>query len=274
MSLSEDIPLKKCTKCEIEKPLNQFHKSTNSKKSSYHCKSCISIRDKERYARCREEVITWTKQMYSGDELDFQLSLVATLNQAEIRALRSKLNKILDTKPKFDVVQYKKEYYLKNKEDINLKGKAYYEANKDKYLEWSRKWRQANPEKARMRVVEWGRTNFLQRKITGAKVRAKKAGIPFDLKKEDLVVPDFCPILGIPLFLSDTGSKCANSPSLDRIIQEKGYVKDNVQIISDKANTMKNDANPVELLLFAWWVLNTFDPDVYLKGETIEETLL
>ena len=84
MSYNENIPLKKCTKCEIEKPLDQFHKSTNSKKSSYHCKSCISIRDKERYVRCREEVITWTKQMYEGEELDFQLSLVASLNKAEI----------------------------------------------------------------------------------------------------------------------------------------------------------------------------------------------
>jgi uncharacterized protein YhaN len=26
LSLSEDTLLKKCTKCEIEKPLNQFHK--------------------------------------------------------------------------------------------------------------------------------------------------------------------------------------------------------------------------------------------------------
>lgn len=269
MNSDEDIPLKKCTKCEIEKPLDQFHKSSNSKKSSYHCKSCIVIRDKERYVRCREEVNTWTKQMYTGEELDFQLTLVASLNKAEISALRSKLNKIFG-KPKFDEVQYRKEYYLKNKDEINAKGRVYYEENKDKYLEWSRQWREANPEKSRKAKVEWGRTNFLQRKITGAKVRAKKAGLPFDLKKEDVVVPEFCPVLGIPLFLSDTGSKCANSPSLDRIIQEDGYVKANVQIISDKANTMKNDASPIELLLFACWVLNTFDPEIYLKGESIE----
>ena len=37
------------------------------------------------------------------------------------------------------------------------------------------------------------------------------------------------------------------SPSLDRIIPEKGYVKGNIIVVSLKANTMKNNATIEEI---------------------------
>jgi len=74
-----------------------------------------------------------------------------------------------------------------------------------------------------------------------AKQRAIDKGLPFNLKKEDISVPEFCPVLGIRL-TPNIGGKTGtdNSPSLDRIIPELGYIKGNVMVISKKANTIKS----------------------------------
>jgi hypothetical protein len=74
--------------------------------------------------------------------------------------------------------------------------------------------------------------------------------LPFDLSVEDLVVPEVCPILGMKLLWSD-GPRKENSPSLDRSIPELGYVKENVHIISWRANRIKNNATPEELIAIA-----------------------
>lgn len=91
------------------------------------------------------------------------------------------------------------------------------------------------------------------------KHRALKSGITFNLEPEDIVIPDVCPVLGIPLHRNVGGkSSSDNSPSIDRVIPELGYTKGNIQVISQKANRMKNDALPDELRKFAEWVRNTF----------------
>lgn len=89
------------------------------------------------------------------------------------------------------------------------------------------------------------------RMYSGAKQRAKKNNLEFGLKSyKDLPpTPSFCPILGIPIFVKE-GSKNGgsdNSPSLDRIDNTKGYVKNNIHIISRKANQMKSNANFEEI---------------------------
>ena len=84
------------------------------------------------------------------------------------------------------------------------------------------------------------------RMVATAKYRAKKYGLPFSLTKHDFVIPDVCPLLGIPI--NKVGSKRTdNSPSLDKIDPAKGYTTGNVWVISDKANRMKQNMS-VELL--------------------------
>ena len=80
----------------------------------------------------------------------------------------------------------------------------------------------------------------------GAKTRAKKLGLDFNLTYEDIVIPEFCPILGTKLERGE-GKPTPNSPTLDRIIPSLGYVKGNVRVISHRANTIKNDATIEEL---------------------------
>lgn len=99
------------------------------------------------------------------------------------------------------------------------------------------------------------KTKIARGLLSDAKYRAKKYDIELDIELVDIIVPDNCPILGIPLFCNRKHSG-PNSPSIDRIDSSKGYIKNNIQVISHKANTMKSDATPKELLDFAIWVTN------------------
>jgi hypothetical protein len=90
------------------------------------------------------------------------------------------------------------------------------------------------------------------RLLSLTKYRAQKRAIPFDLSIEDIVVPDFCPVLGLPLYRNTGGrAQGPNSPSVDRIDPAKGYVKGNVRVISSRANAIKSNATPEELLRVA-----------------------
>jgi hypothetical protein len=79
-----------------------------------------------------------------------------------------------------------------------------------------------------------------------AKRRARLANVAFRLEPSDIVIPETCPVLGIKLERNKFKSSAA-SPSLDRIIPERGYIKGNVQVISHKANTIKNNSIVEEL---------------------------
>lgn len=85
----------------------------------------------------------------------------------------------------------------------------------------------------------------------GARLRAKARVLEFDLTLEDIVVPEVCPILGISLFREKVRGreKTSNSPSLDRKDPTKGYIKDNVWVISWRANRIKSNATLDELKL-------------------------
>jgi hypothetical protein len=116
----------------------------------------------------------------------------------------------------------------------------------ERMLEYSRAYRERNPEKGIFRA---------------ARDRARKRGLEFSIDLEDVIIPDTCPILNIPL-ISRAGHGVQggklDSPSLDRIDNSKGYIKGNVQVISHMANSMKFTATPKELKMFAEWITKTY----------------
>jgi len=72
-----------------------------------------------------------------------------------------------------------------------------------------------------------------------AKVRAKKKKLEFSIQEKDIFIPALCPVFKIPMKV----------PSLDRKDSSKGYTKDNIQVISNRANVLKNNATIEELEL-------------------------
>lgn len=79
-----------------------------------------------------------------------------------------------------------------------------------------------------------------------AKQRATKRGLDFDLEYTDVVIPATCPVLGIPIYDSK-GQATDHSPTLDRVDNTRGYTKDNICVISKRANTIKSNATIQEL---------------------------
>jgi hypothetical protein len=107
-------------------------------------------------------------------------------------------------------------------------------------------------EKIKTRNIKRNRTNLGRRSrmLSDARGRAARKGLEFNIELEDILVPSTCPYLGI-LLVTDNPCKRDDSPTLDRVVPSLGYVKGNVEVISERANRIKNDATPEELLLIA-----------------------
>lgn len=86
-----------------------------------------------------------------------------------------------------------------------------------------------------------------------AKARAKKFGIVFAINPEDIIIPTICPVFNTPF---EYGTDYA--ASLDRVDPSKGYIKDNIQVLSLKANAMKRNASEEDLRKFAQWALSQY----------------
>lgn len=88
--------------------------------------------------------------------------------------------------------------------------------------------------------------------VSGARARAARKGLAFDLTVEDVqsIWPsdNCCPVLGTP-FKRALGSQGSSptSPTLDRICPEKGYVRGNLIVVSALANRIRNDASVQEI---------------------------
>lgn len=149
----------------------------------------------------------------------------------------------LSAKRKGNRTEEHRSYYERNKEYFKLKAKEWQKNNPDKYKEVQRKSKQSNPAKSL---------------FNKAKARCKKSGLEFSISLEDIIIPEYCPLLKVKLDSFGHKDYC---PSLDRIDNNKGYTKDNIWVISFKANRMKNTATKAELLMFAVSIL-TMDRDI------------
>lgn len=122
----------------------------------------------------------------------------------------------------------------------------------------NRQWRRDNPDKFHKYSIAYANRYLDRRLWSVAKQRAKRRGIDFSITYADIIVPEFCPVLGIKLVsgVGKSGRPGGNkdSPSLDRIDPSLGYIPGNVRVISHLANSMKGSATKEQLLRFSEWV--------------------
>jgi hypothetical protein len=137
--------------------------------------------------------------------------------------------------------------------------------NREQKRKWAFDKYKKNSSVAAKRVLDWTKENSLKNPVkhkcsqmySSSRKRAKILNISHDINSTYLIsiAPQVCPILNIKLdYLSKEKSK--NSPSLDRINPDVGYIVGNVHIISYLANLMKSNATTQELISFGKWCLS------------------
>ena len=144
-----------------------------------------------------------------------------------------------------------------------MPSKEEYWRNPEKYIALSKKWREDNPEKDKDRKWKYYQehkeeykkryeSNIIYSKIYGAKDRAKKNNLPFNITEQDIKdvwpIDNKCPALDIKFIIGGRDTMNYDSPSLDRIIPSKGYVKGNIQIFSALANNIMSNATPEQVI--------------------------
>lgn len=104
----------------------------------------------------------------------------------------------------------------------------------------------------------WHTKNPVESMFYRAKSRAKRSGAPFDLRIEDIAAvwpaDNRCPVLGLPFETQSGSGGGAQSPTLDKIIPSLGYMRGNIAVISNRANGIKSDATPDEVLAVGRWM--------------------
>ena len=157
-----------------------------------------------------------------------------------------------------DRKQYYRDYNAKRKQKMS----EYDKNRRDVKREYLRIDSLANPEKYKA----YRQKNYAKNKdnwtpqtteysmFKAAKQRAKKKGLEFNLEPSDVVIPEYCPVF--PWIKLEVGEKTVHkgSPTIDRVDNNKGYVKGNIAVISYYANSIKQNATAEELRMLANWM--------------------
>ena len=143
--------------------------------------------------------------------------------------------------------KYKKNYHetYSKRDDVKERRRKKYQENVEAERLKNRNRRNNNPEHYKELSRKSYRKNIRSVLLTQSRQRAKRYGYEHNITVEDIIIPEYCPILGIPIFISE--KQCSwNSPSLDRIDNNKGYIKNNVMVMSFRANTLKSNGTAEE----------------------------
>lgn len=138
---------KKCSKCQIIKPLNKFYKD-KFRKDGYtcQCKKCRSEYFREYHRNNIGKFKKWSKEYYQ-------------INCKEI-------------------LKDKNEYYRNNLEKVKKYRKKYYKNDSENQLKRVREYRKNNPEKVKEAIKKWNKNNPERVKEIRRKASSKRDLIP------------------------------------------------------------------------------------------------
>ena len=114
-----------------------------------------------------------------------------------------------------------------------------------------------------------GELGYLMSEVTRKMIqRAKNRNLyKVDIERHDIYAvwpsDNCCSIMGTPFTI---GGDLDTSPSLDRIDPTGNYVPENIQIISNLANRMKNNASDEQLLKFSHYYIEYYRK-WYIEGK-------
>lgn len=128
-----------------------------------------------------------------------------------------------------------------SKEQLLAKKRLHYQQNKQSYL---------------TRNKNNAYNNWERHMLKSTKERSLKFSIEHTISIDDIVIPDKCPYLNVPLTREIGNGYVETNASIDRIDSTGGYTPDNIQIISRLANTIKNNATKEQLTIFAKNILS------------------
>lgn len=124
--MTESILTKVCTKCNIEKTIDDFYKDSCSRDGlESRCKKCQNERRRIYYENNKEKVETYAKQ-YRGDNRNILIDR----------------RKLFYQKNRKTILIKKKEYDQENKERISDYGKQYWKDNKEHIIAYNKRYRQ------------------------------------------------------------------------------------------------------------------------------------
>jgi hypothetical protein len=210
-----------CAHSGLMQPLSIFHKcSSNDDGHNNVCKTCISVKQKLSSERTKDKRKENSRKWYQKNK----------------EVSKAKSNQWRNDHPE-QAKKTKQIYYASHKEEIKESKRAAINKKPEYY----------NHMKNAYRRKHW------EQKIVGeCRRRAKKKGVPFDMKESDLhdprtgKLPEFCPIFKQIRIDYNAGPDRRCWPSVDRIVPELGYVSGNVWVISFGANTWKSNGSNSE----------------------------
>ena len=133
---------------------------------------------------------------------------------------------------------------MRDQDKIKIRTRKWAKANKDKIAAYKKSYREKDPQHYMLQNCKW---------------RAKRLNIEFDLRKEDIIIPARCPVFDIELELFNSHKDRDKTASVDRIDNTKGYLKNNIKIISWRANKLKGDASLFELKALVKYMENSIE---------------
>jgi superfamily II DNA helicase RecQ len=162
-----------CTKCEVEKPLNDKYFNKNKSKSGFNtrCKACI----KEHYENNKEQVIERAKEYYQNNKIKI-LKQEKEYQQSNKEFIAKRVHKYYQLNK-----EHKKRYNLENKESRKEYRSIYYQLNKERFYKYDKERYENNKERSYKYNKEYKKNNRPRLNALNQKRRAIKKQLPHTL---------------------------------------------------------------------------------------------